>query len=84
MSIHQRKYGRWIAKFPKGPLPDDPGRNRNYFNCGIQAEATTLSIAYYCDARPGELESLSLKQEHFMRREADYRIEQIRNQEPEE
>jgi integrase len=38
MSVHQLKDGRWIAKFPKGTLPDDPGRTRQYFGRGIEAE----------------------------------------------
>jgi len=38
MFVHQRKHGRWIAKFPKGTLPDDPGRTRKYFGRGIEAE----------------------------------------------
>lgn len=38
MSVHQLKDGRWIAKFPKRTLPDDPGRTRKYFGRGIEAE----------------------------------------------
>ena len=80
MSVHQRKYGRWIAKFPKGTLPDDPDRIHKYLGRGIEGEAAArkfndslplikhapehlkrfLIIAYYCGARPGASELLSL------------------------
>ena len=38
MFVHQRKYGRWIARFPKGTLPDDPCQTRQYFGRGIESE----------------------------------------------
>ena len=41
MSVHQRKYGRWIAKFPKGTLPCDPGRNSRHIRRSIESETLT-------------------------------------------
>ncbi|MCB2167967.1 MAG: tyrosine-type recombinase/integrase [Deltaproteobacteria bacterium] len=38
MFVHQRKHGRWIARFPKGTLPDDPCPTRQYFGRGIETE----------------------------------------------
>jgi integrase len=38
MFVHQRKHGRWIARFPKGTLPDDPGQTRQYVGRGIESE----------------------------------------------
>jgi len=38
MAVHKLKDGRWIVKFEKGTLPDDPNRTREYFGRGIEAE----------------------------------------------
>jgi integrase len=39
MSVHQLKDGRWVARFPKGTLKDDPGRTCQYFGRGIEGES---------------------------------------------
>ncbi|MFZ7126378.1 MAG: tyrosine-type recombinase/integrase [Desulfobacterales bacterium] len=38
MSVHQLKDGRWFVRYPKGTLPDDPDRTREYFGRGLEAE----------------------------------------------
>jgi hypothetical protein len=38
MSVHQRKDGRWIARFPEKALPDDPDQTRPYFGRGFESE----------------------------------------------
>ena len=39
MAVHQLKDGRWIVRFPKGTLPDDPDRERIYCGRGLEGEA---------------------------------------------
>lgn len=39
MSTHQLKDGRWFVRYPKGTLPDQPNRTREYFGRGPAAEA---------------------------------------------
>jgi len=39
MAVHQLKDGRWIVRYTKGTLPDDPERTREYFGRGAAAEA---------------------------------------------
>ena len=39
MSVHQLKDGRWIVRYPKGTMPEQPNRTREYFGRGIEAEA---------------------------------------------
>ncbi len=40
MAVHQLKDGRWIVRYRKGTIPDDPNRTREYFGHGAKAEAS--------------------------------------------
>jgi len=59
MSVHQRKSGRWIVKFPTGPLPCDPGLNPKDIGRGIQTEAADRDVGtiLVVSARKGGRES---------------------------
>ena len=38
MSVHQKKDGRWFVAFPKGKLPNEPNKTREYFGRGPEGE----------------------------------------------